>query len=83
VGRGPSQSPPGAPGAIAAPQRATGPAVSLPCLLAPRLHADCALAHHDPVGEAAAALTAAELQILQRPIAFSGIDDGLQIGRPR
>jgi hypothetical protein len=39
------------------------------------------LAHHHRVGHAAAALCAAEPQVLQRHIAFSGIDDGLQIGR--
>src|SRR4051794_14974253 len=38
--------------------------------------------HHDEIGEPAAALGAAELQVLERTIALTGIDDGLQVGGP-
>jgi len=48
--------------------------------LAPRLYADAALAHHHRVGAAAAALGTAELQILQRAIALTRIDDRLEVG---
>jgi hypothetical protein len=46
---------------------------ALPRLRPPRLHTERVLGHHHRVGEPTAALRAAELQILQRAIAFSGI----------
>jgi hypothetical protein len=46
---------------------------------APRLHPYRIPRHDDEVGHPAAALGAAELQILDRHIAAAGIDDGLQI----
>jgi hypothetical protein len=55
----------------------TRPAGSLPCLLAPRLHVQRILRHHHVISKAAAALSAAELQILQRAIALAGME-----GRP-
>ena len=50
------------------------------CLRPPRLHADAALLHHHMIGQSAAALRAAELQILQRLVALAGVDDRLEVG---
>ena len=48
-----------------------GGGVILPCL--PRLHPHCIACHDDPVGERAAALGAAELQILHWAIALAAV----------
>jgi hypothetical protein len=45
----------------------------------PRLYADAALPHHHMIGHPAAALGAAEAQILQRLVAVARIDDRLQV----
>jgi hypothetical protein len=47
----------------------------------PRLHAKRVPAHHDEIREPAAALGAAELQILHRHIAATAVDDRLQVRR--
>jgi hypothetical protein len=55
-------------------------AVPLSPFLSPRLHTNAAPAHHHRVRPPAAALGAAEFQILQRAIALAGVDDGLKVG---